>query len=510
MKVPLLAGSRLTVVETPEHAVVLRPSPPAEALADVGAAIREALRFPLAGRPLDQLVERGGRATIVVEPPALPLPSAIRDPRQDALAATVAELEQAGVPLGRQTILVAGGLARRAGNRELELLVAPELARRFAGKVEVHDVERPDLLEIGLVGRVPLRVHPALVETDLVVVVGAAETILHGGPAALLGAAGADAIRAAGAYSLLETAASLGWRLAAELERALLTRVPAIAASLTLNAPAVTGAFHGYPHDARAVERAARSPVRFLLGLAPGFVRSPLLASVPRELTAAAAYGGRPSVAHVEALLRGVETRAARLDEPLDALVVGIPPTTPHLPREQPNPVLAAYLGLGLALRLWRDRFPIVDGGTAILLSPFDRRFPHPTQQPYRTFFNALRALGSRAAAEPRELAAAERAAGSDPRAIAEYRQGHACHPLLPFADWAGCLPAVERLGAIMVAGCRDAVAARHFGFVPTRNLAAALGMVRSRSGDAARIGFLLAPPYFPITSGRETPSATS
>jgi hypothetical protein len=503
MRVPLLAGSRLTVVDAPSDSIVLRPPPPEEPLADVGAAVREALRFPLAGGSLEQLVQPGGRATVVVEPPALPIPSAVRDPRQEALAAAVGALEEVGIPLANQTILVAGGLARRAGAREVEGLVAHDVARRFAGKVEVHDAADPDLVELDAAGRIPLRVHRALVETDVVVVVSAAESVLHGGPAALLGAAGAEALRAAGAYSLLETAASLGWRMGVELERALLRRVPVVGASLALNPPVVTGAFHGYPHDYRALERIAASPVRLAFRLMPGGVRSRLLASIPRELTATAVLGGPPSVAHVEALLRGVEARAARIDEPLDTVVIGIPATTPHLPRERPNPVLAAYLALGFALRLWRDAFPVADGGTAVLLSPFDRRFPHPTQSPYRPFFNALRVLGSRAATEPRELAGAERAAAADGRAIAEYRSGRSVHPLQPFADWAACLPAMERLGSVLVAGCRDALAARQFGFVPTRSLGAALAMARARAGDGARIGYLVAPPYFPIRTGR-------
>ena len=77
--------------------------------------------------------------------------------------------------------------------------------------------------------------------------------------------------------------------------------------------------------------------------------------------------------------------------------MIGIPRTTPHLPRERPNPLLAAYLGLGLALRLWRDAFPLVEGGTAILLHRFHRHFSHPTQQPYRAIFQAARASGGRA-----------------------------------------------------------------------------------------------------------------
>jgi hypothetical protein len=487
------------VVEAPPDAVVLRPPPPVEALVDVGAAVREALRFPLTGSPLEQLVPRGGRVTVVVEPPALPIPSAVRDPRQAALAATIGELERLGVPLERQTLLVAGGLARRPAQGELDYVVEPELARRFSGTVEIHDAESPDLVDLGGEGNAPLRANPALVETDAVVVVSSAETVLHGGPAALVAASGAETMRAAGAYSLLETSASQGGRLGVALERELARRVPLIAVSVTLNPPAVTGAFHGYPHDPRAAERIAASPIRMLFRTLPGVLRSRLLASIPRELSATAAFAGPPAVAHVEALLRAVESRAAPLDEPLDVVIVSAPATTPYLPREQPNPVLAAYMALGLALRLWRDRFPLVDGGTAIVLSPFERRFPHPVQTPYRSFFNALRALGTRAAREPPAWADAERQAAADPRAIEAYRVGRSCHPLLPFADWAGCLPVVDRLGAVLVAGCRDAFAARQLGFVPTRSLGAALAMAQARAGETPRVGYLVAPPYFPI-----------
>ena len=161
----MLAGSRLVVIAAEDDALVLRPPPPAGAVADVGAAVRDALRFPLAGEPLEALVSRGTRATIVVEPPQLPLPGTERDPRQAAIAAAVAELERLGVPTGYQTLLVAGGLARRAGNEQLETLVSPEFARRFHGHVEVHDVEHDELVDLGSAGAVPLRVHPALVRT---------------------------------------------------------------------------------------------------------------------------------------------------------------------------------------------------------------------------------------------------------------------------------------------------------------------------------------------------------
>ena len=205
-RVPLLSGSRLVLAAAPDDAIVLRPPAPGR-----GGRRRRGRRPRRAALSARGRAARGARAaaatraTIVVEPPALPIPAAPNDPRQLAIGAVVDELERLGIPSGYQTILVAGGLARRLGQRELESLVTPELARRFHGRVVVHDVEDPDLVELDGDSRPPLRVNPALVETDLVVVVTAAESVLHGGPGALLAAAGAEALRAAGAYSLLET-----------------------------------------------------------------------------------------------------------------------------------------------------------------------------------------------------------------------------------------------------------------------------------------------------------------
>ena len=101
-------------------------------------------------------------------------------------------------------------------------------------------------------------------------------------------------------------------------------------------------------------------------------------------------------------MLKGIE-----LAEPVDALVIGIPPTTPFMPRERPNPVSAAYLALGLALRLWRNMPPIAPGGTAIIVHPFPRRFPRPTQTPYRALFFDPRTAGDPGAMHDAEQAAA-------------------------------------------------------------------------------------------------------
>jgi len=104
-------------------------------------------------------------------------------------------------------------------------------------------------------------------------------------------------------------------------------------------------------------------------------------------------------------------------DARLDAIVVGMPWKHHHAPRERLNPITVATVALGLALRLWRDAFPVVEGGTAVLLHGLARHFGHGSQDPYRELFLALR--DGRTAAD---LAEDERAAATDRRALEAYR----------------------------------------------------------------------------------------
>ena len=131
---------------------------------------------------------RGARVTVVVEPPALPVPGAQIDPRQEALATVLDELDgtrrdrrppdhpRRGWP--RPEARPARPRAAAPASRGTRVPRSRARPRRGGGR------PRP----VSLSDDTDARVHRALVETDLVVVVSAAETILHGGPGALLSA----------------------------------------------------------------------------------------------------------------------------------------------------------------------------------------------------------------------------------------------------------------------------------------------------------------------------------
>lgn len=497
-RIPLLAGSRVQLVTVDDDAVLLAPPAPLETLADVADATAGALRYPLSGPPLGDLVTPGGRATIVVEPPTLPLPGAAVDPRQEALASVIDELERLGMPRERHTVLVAGGLERRAGRTALEALLRPVRARDFHGAVAVHDCTSEELRSLETGDGTTVRLSPMLLDADLLVTVTAAETSDRGGAAALVQATGAETIRALpAAASLLAPSASPIAALGGEIEEALSRRLAIAGVSLVLDHPRLTGRYRDYPWSEEAVRAAARSPLRRPLNAMPHGLRDAILQRQPRDLQAAGALAGLPSVAHAEALLRGIALRGAHLERPVDTLVVPLPWKALHQPREPLNPITVASVALGLAVRLWRDEAPLVPGGTIVLLHDFGRTFGHGPQAPFRALFDALRN-----AQEPERLAAREQVAGDDRRALAAYREGRAPHPLLPYADWSACGPALERAGCVIVGGCRDARAARALGFVPSHNATTALEMARGLAGGTHRLGVLLGPPYAPLLVG--------
>jgi hypothetical protein len=497
-RIPLLSGSRVSLVTVADDTVLLPPPPPIDPLRDVAAAVGEALRYPLSGACLADLITRGGRVALVVEPRPLPLPEASYDPRQEAIAAVVDELEGLGIPAERHTIVLAGGLERRAGRRELERVLRPTRARDFRGTVVVHDASSPDLLPLEIEGGPPVPVNRVLLDADLVVCVTAAETSERGGACALLAACAAETISSASpAPSLLAPSLSPTGVLAGKVAAALARRTALIGVSIVLDHPRLTGRYRGYPSSPDAIAALARSPFRRLANGLPGAIRELALQHLGRELSAVAVLAGPPAVSHAEALLRGVSLRGIPLGGQLDTIVVPSPWTSLHEPREPLNPITAAAAGLGHALRLWRDASPLRAGGTVVLLHDLRRTFGHGPQAPYRDLFHVLRE-----GATPELLLDARSLAAADPRSLAAYRQGHAPHPLLPYLDWASCAPALARAGTVLVAGCRDAGAARALGLIPAHNISTAIEMARGVAGGTHRAGVLLAPPYVPLIVG--------
>ena len=146
-RLPMLSGSRVAVVNAPDDAVVLRPPPPLEAIADVAAAVRDALRFPLSGP-----AARGARHAAAARRRSS---SSRRSCRCRARRTTrgarrsrprsTSSSGSASRRRGRRSSSPAGSTAA-PGSASSRRCSHPAFARRFHGRVEVHDAESPDLV----------------------------------------------------------------------------------------------------------------------------------------------------------------------------------------------------------------------------------------------------------------------------------------------------------------------------------------------------------------------------
>ena len=445
----------------------LRPATPSPMSAQPSAT---RLRFPLAGQPLEALVsarrarDDRRRAARASDPGRRARPAAGRDRGRRRRARAAAAPDRLPDAARRRR------LARRRASEQLETLVSPEFARRFHGHVEVHDVERDDLVELGTRARIPLRVHPALVETDVVVVVTAAETVLHGGPAALVGAAGTEVLRAAARTRCSRPAARRagGLRSSSSARSRGACRSSAPRSSSTIRG--FGGTLGGYPYEAAGAR--ARRPLAVPPGL-PRLLPGALRALRP-ALCAARAHGRRASSrVHPRSRIpkrccAGSSCAASRSTVSWTPSASASHARLPTCRASGRTRCSARTSGSGWHYASGATRFPSRKAGPRSSFTASSATSRIPTQQPYRAFFAATRATGPTTAA----LAEAERAAPS-PTRVRSRRTAPAGRAIrcCPSSDWDACRPALGRLGHVIIAGCRDHGAARQLGFVPTHGV---------------------------------------
>jgi lactate racemase len=167
VRVELAYGRSGLHVEVPDDAVVVQPTmvPP---LADEPGAVVEALRRPVAGPPLAELVRPG--ASVVVVFPDLTRPM----PNRTVLPPLLSELERLGVPPDHTRLVCATGTHRAASPDELVELVGEEVAGRY--HVSNHIATDADShVAVGEVDGTPILLERDYVDADVRIVTGFVE-----------------------------------------------------------------------------------------------------------------------------------------------------------------------------------------------------------------------------------------------------------------------------------------------------------------------------------------------
>jgi nickel-dependent lactate racemase len=155
------------VVTVPATATVVRPLP-APAVADPAAALRDALRRPVAGAPLRDRVRPGQTVAIAICDPTRP------QPRQLMVEAVLDELDGLVRP-GDVTVLIATGTHRATTDTELRAMLGEQLLSR----VRVVDHDSRDDASLAWCGRlgadVPVWLNRDWVRADVRITTGFVE-----------------------------------------------------------------------------------------------------------------------------------------------------------------------------------------------------------------------------------------------------------------------------------------------------------------------------------------------
>jgi lactate racemase len=167
-------GLDLEFPETPNFAGVLYPEE-APLLTDPAAAVEQALTRPIASEPLQSLARGKQDAVIVISDVTRPVPNAL------LLPIIIGQLEKAGIPSGKITILIATGIHRPNEGKELERLVGPEIANSY--RILNHfSKNEQDMVLVGHIGDgVPALVNKHYLAADLKILTGFIEPHMWAG-----------------------------------------------------------------------------------------------------------------------------------------------------------------------------------------------------------------------------------------------------------------------------------------------------------------------------------------
>ncbi len=159
----------------PEMQGDLAISCPADPLTNMCAAIQEALASPIGSAPLAELAKSGNRVCIVFTDITRSCPDHLLVP------ALLRELESAGVEDQNITLLCGIGMHRPSTPEEKVAKLGAAVVERY--RVIDNEPQKPEaLIDLGITpGGVPVLLHRAAVETDLLIATGIVEPHQYAG-----------------------------------------------------------------------------------------------------------------------------------------------------------------------------------------------------------------------------------------------------------------------------------------------------------------------------------------
>jgi lactate racemase len=500
------AGESLRLERLPVGSRIVYPPPPLKGLADVEAAIADALDSPLGMDPLDSLLRPGMRLTIAFDDISLPLPP-MRTPdiRQRVIEQVLERAYRAGVD--DIHLIAALAVHRRMTPGELRRAVGARVFEEFfPDRLYNHDAEDP-----AAVVRLDDTAHGEVVElsrraaeSDLLVYVNINLVTMDGGHKSVAVGLGTYAsLRAHHTVHALRHSRSFMDPEASELHHSAARQgeiveaaVPVFHVETTLNNDMYGDPlrFLGRP-EARwtAREQALFAALKRSTDRMSPKLRRAAFHRTASPYAVTGVTAGAVAPVHAVSLERCAAQQAVRVRGQADVVTAGLPYIGPYNVNSILNPVLVMCLGLGYFFNLYRGVPLVREGGVMIFTHPVTREF-HPVHHPsYIDFFEEVLAETTDPAEIERRF---ERAYAEDEWYRHLYRTSYAYHGVHPFYMWYWGAHALEHLGDVIFVG-GDPDACRRMGFRRADTLRDALEMAEQVVGRDPSVTHFHCPPLF-------------
>lgn len=201
MRTNLLYGEKKLGIQIPDGASVLDAAP-VPAIPDQTEGVRRALEDPLGTPPLEEVAQGRGDACVVISDITRPVPN------KAILPPLLANLERAGIPRDKITILVATGMHRPNLGSELASMVGEEIAEKY--RIVNHECEKSeDLRRITTIEGSPIEINRHYLDADLKILTGLIEPHFYAGysggrKAILPGIASYETMKLMHSYQLID------------------------------------------------------------------------------------------------------------------------------------------------------------------------------------------------------------------------------------------------------------------------------------------------------------------
>ncbi|MFA0767838.1 MAG: hypothetical protein OXFUSZZB_001166 [Candidatus Fervidibacter sp.] len=486
---------------------VIYPPPPLEPIADLDAAIEQALENPINADPLSAQLRRGMRVTIAFDDLSLPLPPMQQpDIRQRIIERILQKCAEKGVD--DIHLIAAIGLHRKMTTDELRHQLGDRILKAFYPlRLYCHDAEDPRGLTF--LGKTEqgeeVWLNRRVAESDLVIYVNINLSAMDGGHKSLVtGLTNYATLRHHHNAHMLLTSFYMDpprspfHGVVCRQGRLIERSVRHFQVETVLNTdtfPSLFGFLQKRESAWTTWDRIWFHLVRTACRFSPFELNWRIWQSMRAPYGIIGIYAGEVESVHERTLQRLAEQQEVEVSGQSDIVICGVPYLCPYNVNSLMNPILVFCLTLGYTFHLMSIGKPLLrQGGVLIFTHPLYERFHEQHHPSYVDFWRFVLPQTR----DPQEMERRfEAIFATDERYIRAYRRDYAYHGVHPFYMWYWGSLGARYAGKVIFVGANKRVAER-LGVETASSLREAVEMAKSFVGNNdAAITYFHFPPIF-------------